>query len=342
MAESTIPRPAFGAAYQFAKGFPGLSTDSLDVEAGRKSSQEMFTVSKVLEKHKNLVHKDISIPGVEKLDSHSPTLALFETHGVTNRKRAAILYVHGGGQVVGDRFHALEVVFDTVCPLNDDIVFASVEYRCAPEHPAPAAAYDCYAGLVYLFEHAEELRIDTSRILVYGISGGGGLAAATCFLARKLSYPQVCGQLLCIPMLDDRDHWTSHTQFESGTIWPGKVNQQAWDMILGQNRKDSSIDEVSCPGRATDLSNLPPTFIDVGECEVFRDSAIDFASRIWKSGGSAELHVWPGLYHGGTLFESEVPVSKQAQAMQRSFMERAMNWKSGSYDPARDMAKATL
>lgn len=93
-------------------------------------------------------------------------------------------------------------------------------------------------------------------------------------------------------------------------------------MVLGQDRGQPDVDEVRSPGRAVDLSNLPPAFIDLGECEVFRDSAVAFASQIWISGGSAELHVFPGLYHGGALFEPHVPVSKAALAAQRDFIQR--------------------
>jgi len=53
------------------------------------------------------------------------------------------------------------------------------------------------------------------------------------------------------------------------------VNREAWDMILGAKRDSST--GIQVPGRLADLSNLPPTFINVGECEVFRDSAVAFA-----------------------------------------------------------------
>ncbi|MFI9593331.1 alpha/beta hydrolase [Nonomuraea sp. NPDC052265] len=52
------------------------------------------------------------------------------------------------------------------------------------------------------------------------------------------------------------------------------------------------------PARASDLSGLPPVFIEVGAAEVFRDEAVEFAGRIWATGGQAELHVWAGGHHG--------------------------------------------
>lgn len=69
---------------------------------------------------------------------------------------------------------------------------------------------------------------------------------------------------------------------------------------------------MSAPARATDLSGLPPTFIDVGTAEVFRDEDVAYASLIWAAGGVAELHVWPGGFHG---FDMMAPQAALSQAM---------------------------
>lgn len=54
----------------------------------------------------------------------------------------------------------------------------------------------------------------------------------------------------------------------------------------------------AAPARATDLSALPPAYLDVGSAEVFRDEIVAYASKIWEAGGEAELHVWNGGFHG--------------------------------------------
>ena len=70
----------------------------------------------------------------------------------------------------------------------------------------------------------------------------------------------------------------------------------------------------AAPSRAEDLSGLPPTFIGVGSAEVFRDEDVAYASRIWAAGGIAELHVWPGGFHGfdglAPMRSSQWPLSK--------------------------------
>jgi len=129
-------------------------------------------------------------------------------------------------------------------------------------------------------------------------------------------------------MLDDRDTDASHEKFPSVATWPAVRNSQAWDLVLGPDRAAPS--DIQVPGRAQDLLNLPPAFIDVGECEVFRDSAVAYASRLWANGNSCELHVWPGMYHGAPLLEAEVHVSKSANAAQRDFLDRVLGSVQGA------------
>jgi acetyl esterase/lipase len=296
--------------------------DDLEIEAMRKMTDASSPES-LLAKYSHIIHTDFTLPAAKGLGDSPITLAIFQARHPRNTNRPVLYYIHGGGQVAGNRFFGMEKLV-SFFPDDDDIVFASVEYRRAPEYRAPAGAYDCYAGLVYLAEHATELGIDPSRILIYGVSGGAPLAAATCILARNKQYPGICAQMLAAPMLDDRDSWPSVEQFETMTLWSGRTNRKAWDMVLGPDRGGPDVDDIRCPGRATDLSNLPPAFIDVGECEVFRDSAVAYASQIWKCGGTAEMHVWPGQYHGAFMAEPDVPVSRATAATEKSFIQRAL------------------
>src|SRR3954447_12075516 len=114
----------------------------------------------------------------------------------------ALVYFHGGRFVVG----SLDL-YDTDCrriAAEVEAVVVSVDYRLAPEHPFPAGLEDCYAALVWVAEHADELGVDPDRIAVGGESAGGGLAAGVALLSRDRSGPSLCLQLLSIPELDDR------------------------------------------------------------------------------------------------------------------------------------------
>jgi len=76
-------------------------------------------------------------------------------------------------------------------------------------------------------------------------------------------------------------------------------------------RGTADVSPYAAAARATDLSGLPPAFIDVGAAEVFRDEDVAFASAVWAAGGEAELHVWGGAFHG---FHDLAPDSAVAQA----------------------------
>src|SRR5579872_3566475 len=118
-------------------------------------------------------------------------------------KLPALYWIHGGGYVMGDIEQDDRLMMQLVKRIG--CVAVSVDYRLAPEHPFPAPVEDCYAGLKWLFGHADELGVEPSRIAIGGASGGGGLAAGLALLARDRGEVQVAFQLLIYPMIDDRN-----------------------------------------------------------------------------------------------------------------------------------------
>ncbi|HEX3781990.1 MAG TPA: alpha/beta hydrolase [Pseudonocardiaceae bacterium] len=232
----------------------------------------------------------------------------------------ALYYIHGGGMINGDRYLGTGKLVTLADELGVAVV--SVEYRLAPEHPHPAPVEDCYAGLVWTVKHAEELGIDPDRIAIMGGSAGGGLAAGTALLARDRGGPALIGQLLACPMLDDRNDTCSARQLAGIGLWDRSANQLGWTALLGAAQGGPEVSPYAAPARATDLAGLPPAFIDVGSAETFRDEAVDYASRIWQAGGVAELHVWPGGFHGFAGMAPQAAVSQAAAAAQRTWLRR--------------------
>jgi len=159
---------------------------------------------------------------------------------------------------------------------------------------------------------------------VIGASGGGNLAAVTTLAARDQGGPGICAQLLCYPVLDDRMDTCSHKQFAGKGLWLGEHNVAAWDMVLRERRgtKDVSVYEV--PTRATDLSGLPPTWLDVGSAELFRDEVVAYASKMWEQGGQAELHVWPGGWHSFDGFAPNSALAKVCHETLLAWMKRIL------------------
>jgi acetyl esterase/lipase len=81
-------------------------------------------------------------------------------------------------------------------------------------------------------------------------------------------------------------------------VWDRTANETGWTALLGERRGGPDVSPYAAPARAEDLSGLPPAFLDVGSAETFRDEVVTYATRLWQAGGVAELHVWPGGFHG--------------------------------------------
>ncbi|WP_337004751.1 MULTISPECIES: alpha/beta hydrolase [unclassified Microbacterium] len=234
----------------------------------------------------------------------------------------AVLSIHGGGMVLGTRFFGTAELIDLA--ERHGVVGVAVEYRLAPEHPGPAQAEDCYAALEWMAAHAEELGIDPDCIIASGMSAGGGLSAAVALIARDRGGPRLAGQLLGCPMLDDRNETSSSRQYDGFGAWDRNNNDTAWDAIAADDRFTDRVSPYTAPARATDLAGLAPAFIEVGAAETFRDEAVDYALRIWATGGQAELHVWAGGYHGFAGFSPDAEVSQAAVAARESWLRRIL------------------
>ena len=236
--------------------------------------------------------------------------------------RPVIYHVHGGGMVIGNNRVGVDVPLAWAQAL--DAIVVSVEYRLAPEHPHPAPVEDVYAGLLWTADHAAELGADPERIVIAGASAGGGLCAALALLTRDRKGPQPIGQMLMCPMLDDRNDSPSTYQMAGLGVWDRTANETGWTALLGSRRGGPDVPAYAAPARAEDLAGLPPAFLDVGSAETFRDEVVAYASRIWQAGGVAELHVWPGGFHGFDGFAPQAAVSQAARAAHLTWLRRLL------------------
>lgn len=236
--------------------------------------------------------------------------------------RPGILFLHGGGMIIGDRFTGIEELLNWT--EWHGAVSVTVEYPLAPEHPDPAPVEGAYAALLWTSEHSVELGIDPDRLLIAGSSAGAGIAAGVALMARDRGGPSLIAQMLNSPMLDDRNETVSSQQYTRTGSWSRESNDTGWDALLGDRRRCDQVSEYAAPARATDLSGLPPAFVDVGSAEVFRDEAVGYASALWAAGVQAELHVWAGGFH---MFHGPAPtaaVSVAAVAARADWVGRTL------------------
>lgn len=322
MTLQTRPRPPFDpelAAVLAVIGEQLPSTLTPEMIAPMRLGMITPPIEEVLASRPGVSHREQTVPGHECADM---VVSIFARTDHTTAG-PGFVHTHGGGMIIGDRFTGIDVILDWV--ERFDGVCVSVEYRLAPEFPDPYPVEDCYAGLVWTAEHAGELGIDPARIVIAGGSAGGGLAAGTTLLARDRGTPSLFASVLIYPMIDDRNETVSAHQIDGEGVWDRTSNFTGWDALLGDRRGGPDVSIYAAPSRATDLSGLPPTFIDVGTAEVFRDEDVAYASAIWAAGGIAELHVWPGGFHGFDVMAPQAALSQAMTAARTAWMIRLLD-----------------
>ena len=234
--------------------------------------------------------------GVTVAKRHVGTIPVHVTTPVDGqRPRPGVLWIHGGGYIVGspqmEAFGTGRLVRDL------GVVTVSPDYRLAPEHPFPAALDDCMTTLEWMRAHAEELGIDPDRIAVMGGSAGGGLAAAVAQRSHDEGIP-LRAQVLVYPMIDDRVALRDDRSGRGRFLWTPANNLFGWTSYLGREPRMSDAPEYAAPARRDDLSGLPPAWVGVGELDLFYDEDVAYAEKLRASGVPCELVTVPGMYHG--------------------------------------------
>ena len=232
----------------------------------------------------------------------------------------ALLWIHGGGMVLGDAGQDSGFCCRIADLLN--IVVVSVEYRRAPEHPFPTPLDDCYTALRWL---ARQPDIDPTRIAIGGASAGGGLAAALTLLAKERGEIRPVLQLLSYPMLDDRTTTRTDIDPRRLRIWSQKSNRFGWRSYLGPAAANRDVSPLAVPARYDDLSGLPPAWIGVGTNDLFHDEDVAYARRLQQAGVASTLYEVPGAYHNFDSFEAKAAISRAFVKAQTTALDEALN-----------------
>jgi acetyl esterase len=206
--------------------------------------------------------------------------------------RGVLLWLHGGGWVIGD----LDTADSTCRALANraGAVVVSVDYRLAPEHPAPAALEDCLAALTWTVENAELLGVDVSKVAVGGDSAGGNLAALVCQRVRDEFGPDIDFQLLVYPVTDLTLGHPSIDENAEGYFLTKASMEWFVDCYLGdRERKDASVSPLFA-----DLSGLPPALVITAEYDPLRDEGEAYATRLQEAGVPTEHRRYDGQIHG--------------------------------------------
>lgn len=248
-----------------------------------------------------------------KIASTGREIELLIFRPVKNRKERektpGILWIHGGGYVTGmARMIYMSRAIDLVKKYGAVVV--TPEYRLSGEAPYPAALEDCYAALLYLKEHADELGVNSSQLMVGGESAGGGITAALCMYARDKGEVKIAYQMPLYPMIDDRD--TDSSRDNHAPVWNTRYNHYGWKKYLGEMWGKEEVPPYAAPARQTDYRGLPPAYTFVGDIEPFYCETLAFVENLKKAGVEAEVDVYPNCFHAFDMLLPFKKVSKKA------------------------------
>ncbi len=235
----------------------------------------------------------------------------------------ALVWIHGGGFVMGKPEMDDRLLMRFAREVG--ICVVSIDYRLAPLHPFPQPLEDCYTGLRWVFDHADQLGIDPQRIAIGEGSAGGGLAATLAQMAHDRAEVPVVFQLLVYPMLNDRTVLRSSVQHEELMIWSPANNRFGWSSYLHQPPGAATTPPYGVAARRPDVAGLPPAWIGVGTLDLFYDEDVAYAHRLQESGVACELVEIPGAFHGFDALDTKPQVTQTFHAAQIAALQQHLH-----------------
>jgi len=224
------------------------------------------------------------------------------------KMKPALLHFHGGGFVMGNCESSLLRLQGLA--KNTHTVIVSVEYGLAPEVKVAESINQNIAALNWLIKNAKELGVDHAKIGVIGMSAGGGHAALLAQHNKRLGIIDLACQILIYPMLDNETGSTHKPPSPRGQyVWTAEHNQFGWTAFLGKKPESKKILAEWVPAKAADLSGLPPTFIGVGDLDLFYEENKYCAERLQLAGIKTEFHEINGAFHAFDTIGAGTPIA---------------------------------
>ncbi|MFI6923461.1 alpha/beta hydrolase [Nonomuraea spiralis] len=225
----------------------------------------------------------------------------------------AVLYVHGGGWVLGNAGTHDRLVRELAVGANAAVVF--VEYGRSPEARYPVAIEQAYATAQWITQYGSEEGLDGSRIAVAGDSVGGNMTAALTILAKRRGDVRFVHQSLYYPVTDAAQDTDSYREFADGPYLTAKAMAWFWDAYTTDPVQRAEI--TASPLRATleDLEGLPPAFVIVDENDVLRDEGEAYARKLIAAGVPTTTVRYNGTLHDFMMLNPVRPTAAAGAAI---------------------------
>jgi acetyl esterase len=274
-----------------AGGQPPIHT--LSVEAARERLRATHIVA----------GEPLALRSVEDVHLPTPSGALrLRLYRPLEGALPVALFFHGGGWTLGD-----VDTHDDLCRRlagRSGWLFASLDYRRAPEHKHPAALEDAYHAYRWLLDNAHAIGCDPACRAVVGESSGGTTAAALTLLLRDGGGSIPTFQVIAYPIMDMLDRWPSYGT--RGRGYSLDRDQIAWFFGHFMPAECDPGSPYLFPLAGPDLSGLPPALVMTAEFDPLRDEGIAYAERLRKAGVAVEHVHADDQMHGFLLLSSVV------------------------------------
>lgn len=276
--------------------------DSGTVEQARRTYREMIALLDVAP-----VRLPVVVDHQVTVDDGSQILVRRYRPANAPRVAPAILFFHGGGFTVG----GVEE-YDRLCRYiadRTDAVVLSVDYRLAPEHPAPAGMDDSFAAWRWLLDNTAQLGLDPQRLAVMGDSAGGCMSAVVSQQAKLAGLPQPALQVLIYPTTDGA---LAHPSVQTlGQGFGLDLPLLTW--FRGHFIQDPAVieDYRVSPLRNPDLTGLPPAIV-ITATDPLRDEGLEYAEKLRAAGGTVTSLDYPKLVHGFISMGGVIPAARKA------------------------------
>ncbi len=227
-----------------------------------------------------------------------------------------ILYIHGGGWVLGNAGTHDRLVRDLAVGVDAAVVF--VEYDRSPEARYPVAIEQAYATAQWVTDNGLDEGLDASRLAIAGDSVGGNMTAAVALLAKQRGDVTFCHQSLYYPVTDAAQDTPSYQEFADGPYLLAKSMAWFWDCYLPDESKRAEI--TASPLRATlaDLAGLPEAYVVVDESDVLRDEGEAYARRLAEAGVRTTTVRYNGTIHDFMMLNPLRPSAASTAAVEQA------------------------
>jgi acetyl esterase/lipase len=236
-----------------------------------------------------------------------------------------ILYMHGGGWVLGNSHTHDRLVRDLAVGTGAAVVF--VEYDRSPEARYPVAIEQGYATAQWIVREGAANQLDPDRIAVAGDSAGGNMTAALTLMAKERGDVRFVHQSMYYPVTDAAMDTDSYEQFAEGYFLTAKMMAWFWDAY--QPDVERRLEPLASPLRASDeqLAGLPPAFMIVDEADVLRDEGEAYAARLRAAGTAVTTVRYDGITHDFMMQNalSETRAARAAIAQAIAILRNALN-----------------